>query len=522
MKSSIAVFFIALLTRHADAQQGITERLIGYKNFGEYNFSNDNFLNCDSARFYYADKNNIYENPFNSDLFIPPDTLEYYINFSNWYDFQNYYNHDFLLRDHYYNLQLDNNIAYDSVLTFNEYHDEWNESFGYSQSFDSGRITESSENGWSDFLLYHYDYDDNGKLSYYYKTYTFEGVIDTIYEAWYHYMDGLFTESHWTGQYPGRRNLLYGATGNLTEKIDEDLNVETGEYAFSYKTEYNHSGTDLTEINNFSWDGINWDNYKKTSIGYSEHLISSVTLIDSWEDETDTSFISYSYNQYNKIDSIIKYNYSEYYETIDTTSIEIFEYDDNKLLTLYKIIGQWGAEFIVDYDYNGSKQLIELTQFSTVSDPSGEWVYGADYRFQYNAYGNPIYKEENYMVGNGYIENIDDSSNITGTVFNYWATNYYYETIANSSAGTETQTIYIHVFPSPASEQINIFVGDALQNGTITIKIFDITGQVVYKETMEPGLNFSHTIDCSNFSSGIYVVTASDGLNTSMQKVMVK
>lgn len=65
----------------------------------------------------------------------------------------------------------------------------------------------------------------------------------------------------------------------------------------------------------------------------------------------------------------------------------------------------------------------------------------------------------------------------------------------------------LEVFPNPANEYVNTSF-DAPTTGKITIKIYELTGKLVYSKTLDKNLQvFDYRIDLSTFADGNYIVT---------------
>jgi hypothetical protein len=79
----------------------------------------------------------------------------------------------------------------------------------------------------------------------------------------------------------------------------------------------------------------------------------------------------------------------------------------------------------------------------------------------------------------------------------------------------------ISVYPNPAGGVLNI----AITNGKkqINLQIVDVRGQMVYKESLENiPLEFTHKVDVSAFSRGVYFVELFDSKRFVIKKIILQ
>jgi len=88
------------------------------------------------------------------------------------------------------------------------------------------------------------------------------------------------------------------------------------------------------------------------------------------------------------------------------------------------------------------------------------------------------------------------------------------------SVGMEDKENPLHftLGPNPAKEHLSIFFShDSVQSFTLLIS--DMTGRIVFKETLE---NSGNLIDISKFPKGVYLVSVSDGIGVVNKKLIVE
>jgi|GEM_PF-718130 len=74
---------------------------------------------------------------------------------------------------------------------------------------------------------------------------------------------------------------------------------------------------------------------------------------------------------------------------------------------------------------------------------------------------------------------------------------------------TIKSTISAKIFPNPASNQITIETSSILED--VLLRIVDVSGKLVFNEKLNELK--SYTIDCYNWSNGVYVISLSDSQN---------
>ncbi len=93
--------------------------------------------------------------------------------------------------------------------------------------------------------------------------------------------------------------------------------------------------------------------------------------------------------------------------------------------------------------------------------------------------------------------------------------------VPSTTATTELpQTLKANLFPNPASNSVTIAF-DNKKSSPVSIDIFNLQGQIVYKNTSEAGLgNFNKTIDLSAFSVGTYIIRIANNTEVGFSKLI--
>jgi hypothetical protein len=98
-------------------------------------------------------------------------------------------------------------------------------------------------------------------------------------------------------------------------------------------------------------------------------------------------------------------------------------------------------------------------------------------------------------------------------------TSYFLPTEINTNNPQQNQ---LTISPNPASDKINISF-PVSSSQTITTKVFSVTGEVVFKEENETGVNyFSETINVKDFSNGIYFLSVQGEKENMVKKIVVQ
>lgn len=235
--------------------------------------------------------------------------------------------------------------------------------------------------------------------------------------------------------------------------------------------------------------------------------LSIPTYLSDWDTLNHTQF----YFSGTELDSVIK-EQQDTYGALVPFSGEYFSYTEGKINIydrIYKVDGLFNYDEHVNHVYDEAGRLSAI--YRRVDYPGYSSAY--DTLFYYDDLGNVILKK--LYHGTSYDQPCtfvptDEIARI----------HYYYEQIP--FAGTSEGNLFVHVYPSPASEMLSI---EMAMNGdpddATQLLISNMQGKVVYRTTLEPGITF-HQVDCSNWITGMYAVRLLQNEDAAWQKVMVK
>lgn len=81
----------------------------------------------------------------------------------------------------------------------------------------------------------------------------------------------------------------------------------------------------------------------------------------------------------------------------------------------------------------------------------------------------------------------------------------------------------VELFPNPVSNILNVRITEDQQLGKLQIELFDISGKLVYNETeASDSTQILHTINCTGFSKGTYILKIKGGNGVSTYKVVLQ
>jgi hypothetical protein len=83
---------------------------------------------------------------------------------------------------------------------------------------------------------------------------------------------------------------------------------------------------------------------------------------------------------------------------------------------------------------------------------------------------------------------------------------------------TSSSTSFLHVYPNPASDAINVQLDGIDGNDPADYKIYDMTGRIVTSGTIETITGHSQHIDITSLEHGIYFIEVSSGTFSGTQK----
>ena len=90
-----------------------------------------------------------------------------------------------------------------------------------------------------------------------------------------------------------------------------------------------------------------------------------------------------------------------------------------------------------------------------------------------------------------------------------------------SLSSNESSNYISDVYPNPASETININIKNT-ESTLVSVSITDMSGRVVYTSNVMANENYAHSIDCTEFSSGLYIVKVTSGEKLEEHKLTIQ
>jgi len=514
------------MSTHVAGQE--TERLIGYRTFpGEITpLYTGLIFDHDSARFWYS-SDDIYENPWQTYLNVPTDTMKLFL-LLQLSDYMDTYHPDYLLHNgnDVYNFRKLNSRYIDSVILFRQFEDSLlSQYLKWGMRYQGALISEFSEfyydDQWEIWTMYHTSYNENGQLTEdLWGDVDFNGDTTFIWGYLYTYQDDLLHEKFVYDNDMMDTSITtytYDAENRVVSKVLQSYSHEESEFVNTLKEVYTYTANHLTDLRYYYWEAGNWLSTGSHTLTYTGNQLSQVYSYDP--DDGDTLLErEYFYHISGYYDSI------KYYDKYGNRQVEKFLYDDNSLSYYtndYYVEDVLTFSSITDYDYNTAGQLTNYVEYSSTDLSQIDHVaYCEAYDYSYGEH--TITRDYNKISHPVYFSDITETSNDTATTtLHYLTTCFYYEN-ASQIAGTQTETVYIHVYPSPADEEIWLVIGGIIPGSTVTTQITNIAGQKVFYETEDADAAFTKRINCSFFSPGIYIVSVSDGTNISWQKVMVR
>lgn len=300
-------------------------------------------------------------------------------------------------------------------------------------------------------------------------------------------------------------SYVYDPNNKLIQQIsqyqnfDDDTLINLEQFTFTYNNDL------LIEQQELDWNGTTWQFDRTIQISYNKRKPNFIVYTTFSYDPLNNLTATYTYecNYYysvnGNIDSIIKIdNYLDF----NNLYKEIFSYNTKGELIQYYFTGDPNfAGYTTNYQYDQQHNCI-----SEITIPeNGNEGLTTQITYSYTAQGNLASEAGGY-----YSELLEE----------YIYTNlhkYYYDKI--ELAGSLTNTIVISVYPSPANSTFNIKVLGSTVPVGINIKTID--GKLIYQTDLNDISQSIITIDCSKWSPGVYLVTASDKLNYSYQKVVI-
>ena len=99
-----------------------------------------------------------------------------------------------------------------------------------------------------------------------------------------------------------------------------------------------------------------------------------------------------------------------------------------------------------------------------------------------------------------------------------WIDYILFPSFASSASINENLLNSMNIFPNPAKDELTVTFGDQTSMPLLTINIRDIQGRIVYTSSSIAG--GKAVINTSNFSNGIYVIEAKNGVSSIQRKVV--
>ncbi|MDR0926990.1 MAG: S8 family peptidase [Ignavibacteria bacterium] len=95
-----------------------------------------------------------------------------------------------------------------------------------------------------------------------------------------------------------------------------------------------------------------------------------------------------------------------------------------------------------------------------------------------------------------------------------------FKTGPTSIADTPSPEISLLLFPNAVTNNVSILVNGV--SGVSTIQVFDISGNMIYTNTIESENGFTDNVDMSNYATGSYLVRVSNGKDVVTEKLIKK
>nr|WP_321234645.1 T9SS type A sorting domain-containing protein [uncultured Psychroserpens sp.] len=122
------------------------------------------------------------------------------------------------------------------------------------------------------------------------------------------------------------------------------------------------------------------------------------------------------------------------------------------------------------------------------------------------------------MSAGDWILTVADDTNQDGGTVNEFTV----EICADSSLSIDENTLgEFSIFPNPNKGEFTINLNSA-SNQDINVGVFDIRGRRIFNNTYTNTSDFSEVVRLNNVQSGMYLVTVSDGPNTTTKKIIVE
>jgi hypothetical protein len=166
----------------------------------------------------------------------------------------------------------------------------------------------------------------------------------------------------------------------------------------------------------------------------------------------------------------------------------------------------YSHSFCIDDLRIWNKALTSSEVVSTISMPSTIPVNGLVVYYNFE-------QIENLNVG---VTGVNDVRDQTGNTVHG---DVYGGTILAGIETVSSNEISMHVYPNPASQQINLTL-DLVEPGDIVIQIFDPLGKICFQLVEKVNSHYSSIINTSELTAGFYTITVKDKKSASHIKFM--
>lgn len=319
----------------------------------------------------------------------------------------------------------------------------------------------------------------------------------------------------------------------------------------------------------FNQDLINWDTSSVTTMAL---MFAEASTFNGDLNGWDTSSVV---NMYSTFFGAVAFN--QYIGNWDTSSVEIFNLMFIHAYAFNQDIGNWDTSSALDMSAMfGSaasfNQDIGNWDTSSVSNMSGMFSEADAFNQDIGNWDTSNVSDMTAMfenafsfnqnIGNWNISSLTDASsmfkNVTLSTENYdalligWQAQPHNTTVVFTGGGSipelgldarESLALddlwviedgagiifgvndeilpQVVIYPNPSKGIFNIDLGPRLMNATLTLRVTNITGQILINETKINASNTTSILDLSDFSAGMYLINIQTE-NSSLQKKIIK
>ncbi|MDO5979213.1 reprolysin-like metallopeptidase [Flavivirga spongiicola] len=296
-------------------------------------------------------------------------------------------------------------------------------------------------------------------------------------------------------------NVANGAASNAPLSITVPMNAIPGNTIMRVSTKFKDDGLPTSCENGF--DGEVED--------YTINILPS-------DFEYDTSITLVQFNTINQT-SEKPSDYSDYSSTVSTELNRDNAYDltvnvntEGDFTTATKVWIDWNQ----NSSFNDPGEVYDLGDATNVSNEATN-NSPLSINVPIDAIlGNTIMRIATRYIGNsGDQEPIPSENGFDGEVEDYTVT--IIPTLAIEASGFDNLIVY----PNHNNGKFNIKLNGALSR-EITVEVFDVRGQFIYKNVFEGTGDFNESVDLNNVQSGMYILSVSDAIRKSTKKIIVE